>query len=601
VNPAGHDILVQEAYLTFTQGLLENVSATQAGCVLAGTVTGDTTVLDGILQNEVCNGPNPCVFHDAQVGPGSIAFASAALNNPPYSGPDFVVARAAFCATHAGTAVLHWQFYRPDPRVRDTVIEDSANRVVQDRVCYEDFVINILGPTVTPSATYTPAPPTNTSTPSRTRTPTRTRTATITVTGTPPTQAPTSTYTPTPTLTDTPSLTVTPTPSSTPCNFALLVQEGFEGGTLGIFASSVATCVPGGCGWVLVPTPHTGANSAFVPDVSNVSDQRLTSNPFTIPAGATLAQLTFWHRYSFEGGYDGSVLEVSNNGITWVDAGSAIIAGGYDAPINPNFHNPLSGRRAWTGSPPERYYQVVVNLLPFTSAGRTLRVRFREGTDNMLGELGWWIDDVEVRISSPCTSPSPTPTHTSTPTSTPSPTTTPTVTSLSSNTPTVTATEAATPRPAMLVGHVLWQGRPSQPNLLQRLPISLTLTSGSTQVEYPFVTTDSSGFFTQTVDLPGGQYGWKVKGPKYLANTGTLSLTMGSAVQVDMGVMRAGDCNDDDGVDVLDFMILKGSFGWQVGQPGYDDRANFNGDVVVNITDFSMLRRNFGSSGGLSP
>src|SRR5207248_5214083 len=133
---------------------------------------------------------------------------------------------------------------------------------------------NIVGPTVTPSSTLTPAPPTNTVTPSRTRTATPTRTATRTVTGTPPTQAPTLTH------------TMTPTPTSTPCSSSQPLSEGFESGTLGTFVSSVATCVPGGCGWTVSSDAHTGAYSAFVPDVVDISDQMLTTGiTLTVPSG----------------------------------------------------------------------------------------------------------------------------------------------------------------------------------------------------------------------------------------------------------------------------------------------------------------------------
>ena len=49
----------------------------------------------------------------------------------------------------------------------------------------------------------------------------------------------------------TPTLTVTPTATATPCNANTFLNQGFETG-LGLFASSVATCVPGGCGWSAV-------------------------------------------------------------------------------------------------------------------------------------------------------------------------------------------------------------------------------------------------------------------------------------------------------------------------------------------------------------
>ena len=49
--------------------------------------------------------------------------------------------------------------------------------------------------------------------------------------------------------------------------------------------------------------------------------------------------------------------------------------------------------------------------------------------------------------------------------------------------------------------------------------------------------------------------------------------------------------------DATDFTLLKGTFGKSQGQPGYDDRADFNGDQVVNASDFSLQRANFGIAG----
>ena len=50
-------------------------------------------------------------------------------------------------------------------------------------------------------------------------------------------------------------------------------------------------------------------------------------------------------------------------------------------------------------------------------------------------------------------------------------------------------------------------------------------------------------------------------------------------------------------VDATDFAILKASFGKGFSDPGYDDRADFNGDQVVNAADFSLLRATFGTAG----
>lgn len=152
-----------------------------------------------------------------------------------------------------------------------------------------------------------------------------------------------------------------------------------------------------------------------------------------------------------------------------------------------------------------------------------------------------------------------------------------------------------------LVGHMTWQGRPAQPSSLQQLPLTLTLTLGPSETDYPAINTTASGVFTASVSgLLTGTYTWRVKGPKYLANSGTINLTGAPTTNLEMGLMRAGDANNDNLVSSVDFTILKNTFGLSTGQPGYDDRADFNGDLVVNVSDFNLLRANFGS-GGAAP
>jgi hypothetical protein len=64
-----------------------------------------------------------------------------------------------------------------------------------------------------------------------------------------------------------------------------------------------------------------------------------------------------------------------------------------------------------------------------------------------------------------------------------------------------------------------------------------------------------------------------------------------------MGLMRAGDANDDNLVTANDFIIVRNSYGLGNGQPGYDDRADFTGDDQINIIDFNLLKVNFGLGG----
>jgi hypothetical protein len=180
-----------------------------------------------------------------------------------------------------------------------------------------------------------------------------------------------------------------------------------------------------------------------------------------------------------------------------------------------------------------------------------------------------------------------TPTLTSTPTAT--------VTSTRTRTPTGTSTPSRTPTPLKrIVGHVTWQGIP-QPTPASSGPITVTVKSGSMEENHSAVT-DSSGFFTVTTNLPDGIYNWRAKGPKHLANCGIITIS-GLTTNQEMGLLRAGDASNDNVVTILDFNMLRDTFGKAMGDPGYDPRADFDNNNLVALADFNLLRSNFGTGG----
>jgi hypothetical protein len=146
----------------------------------------------------------------------------------------------------------------------------------------------------------------------------------------------------------------------------------------------------------------TPPNSAAGSDVSDVGEEVLVGPPIAIADGA--AQLTFRNRWSFESPvscYDAGVLEIAIDNGTFTDivaAGGTFVSGGYTGTVSNEFQNPLGGRSAWcrTSDGYPAYVTTVVDLPPAAS-GRTIRLRFRIGTDASTGGAGQNVDSIVIR------------------------------------------------------------------------------------------------------------------------------------------------------------------------------------------------------------
>ncbi|HVG19223.1 MAG TPA: S8 family serine peptidase, partial [Blastocatellia bacterium] len=150
---------------------------------------------------------------------------------------------------------------------------------------------------------------------------------------------------------------------------------------------------------------HSGTQSYHVVDAGKEDrDEQestlLLKKAITIPADAGGVRLSFFHIFNFEPGFDGGVLEISDDGgDTWQDLGSRVIAGGYDGKVTEASNNPLGNRYAWTSrGRPGVFSQVVINLDDF--AGKKVRLRFVAGFDTATGfregYTGWFIDDIQI-------------------------------------------------------------------------------------------------------------------------------------------------------------------------------------------------------------
>ena len=152
-----------------------------------------------------------------------------------------------------------------------------------------------------------------------------------------------------------------------------------------------------------VELSDTAPNAMFAPDPQSVGGGTdLTSPPLTISAQA--ATVTFRNRYETEANWDGGVLEISIAGGQFQDiiaAGGRFISGGYNGVLGSNgINNPLAGRSAWTGS--SGAYITTSVQLPASSAGQTVRLKWRFGADNDGAVTGWFVDTVKFVLSYQC-------------------------------------------------------------------------------------------------------------------------------------------------------------------------------------------------------
>lgn len=128
------------------------------------------------------------------------------------------------------------------------------------------------------------------------------------------------------------------------------------------------------------------------------TNTKMASN-IVLPAGA---KMQFDHSFEFERnsfdatlGYDGGIVEYStNNGATWIDAAALMTKGlKYNGTISSSYGNPLGGKSAFVGES-SGYSATQLDLSSL--AGKSVRFRFRIGSDSEVRSFGWDIDNLRV-------------------------------------------------------------------------------------------------------------------------------------------------------------------------------------------------------------
>jgi len=167
-------------------------------------------------------------------------------------------------------------------------------------------------------------------------------------------------------------------------DFYLTPTEDFEAGNggytgTGMWEWGVPTYGPGGA--------HSGTHvwaTNLSGDYGNNADYMLYSREYII---ATLpAELSFFHWYNIESGWDGGNVSISTDGgATWT---LLTPEGGYPD----NSIVGLDGEPGYTGS--TGWTEAVFDLSSYV--GNVVKFRWRFGSDGSVTHAGWYIDDVTV-------------------------------------------------------------------------------------------------------------------------------------------------------------------------------------------------------------
>lgn len=114
-------------------------------------------------------------------------------------------------------------------------------------------------------------------------------------------------------------------------------------------------------------------------------------NAVIVPAGG---YLYFNHAVAMEPSWDGALLEYSQNGAAWQNAGPLFSAGkNYDGALPTTFGNPKGGQQAFN-QPSRGFVSSRYNLSSL--AGSSVKFRWVVAADNIGSIWGWFIDDVQI-------------------------------------------------------------------------------------------------------------------------------------------------------------------------------------------------------------
>lgn len=134
---------------------------------------------------------------------------------------------------------------------------------------------------------------------------------------------------------------------------------------------------------------------------------------------------------------------------------------------------------------------------------------------------------------------------------------------------------------------------------IQDLLVRIEMRSpGTAQVlEQRLVLLRADGSFSFQSALPSGTYDVTAKASHWLRKRqASVFFSNGGASGIEISLTN-GDINGDNVISLGDYSLLRQAFGTAPGSPAWNPMADLNGDGTVSLADYAILRLNFGGIG----
>lgn len=107
---------------------------------------------------------------------------------------------------------------------------------------------------------------------------------------------------------------------------------------------------------------------------------------------------------------------------------------------------------------------------------------------------------------------------------------------------------------------------------------------------------EEGGRFRASLAFDPGTYRLRLKSPKFLAGAVVSQIGTANVTNLTFSLL-AGDVDDDNRVDLDDFLILAASYELGTADPAFDARTDLDGSGRTDLDDFLLLASNYGRTG----